>query len=389
MDLDVLVETMDQVVRSDPAASADRESIELLQRQLARLEGFVTEATAAFDASGNWGLDHARSATMWLTTTCRIPKAQAQRQVRRGRQLRRLRDLAGAWVDGDITGSHVDTVAGLRRAATEEALVRDEALLVEQARTLRFDAFVRATAYWEQLADPEGAEEDHEKRHARREVYLASSFGGMWLGKITLDPISGTIVAGELDRLEHELFEADWAAARALLGRDPSAGDLSRTPGQRRADALVEMATRSRSTTAEGRRPAPLFTVLVDYPTALCGRICELAQGTVVPPGSLLPWLDQAYFERVVFEPDRRVEVSATARLFTGATRRAIELRDRECTHPFCDVPAASCQVDHITPYTAGGPTTQENGRLLCGFHNRLRNERPPPDGHQRPPPDG
>jgi len=66
--------------------------------------------------------------------------------------------------------------------------------------------------------------------------------------------------------------------------------------------------------------------------------------------------------------------------LFSGATRRAIELRDRECTHRYCDTPAASCQVDHIVPFRAGGPTIEENGRLLCGFHNRLRNGRPPPD---------
>jgi hypothetical protein len=90
--------------------------------------------------------------------------------------------------------------------------------------------------------------------------------------------------------------------------------------------------------------------------------------------------LDEAHLERVVFAPSRRVEVSATARLFSGATRRAIELRDRECTHHYCDVPAASCQVDHIVPFSAGGPTVEENGRLLCGFHNRLRNGRPPPD---------
>jgi 5-methylcytosine-specific restriction protein A len=80
-----------------------------------------------------------------------------------------------------------------------------------------------------------------------------------------------------------------------------------------------------------------------------------------------------------VFGPKNRVEVSEKARLFTGATRRAIELRDRECTHPYCDLPASACQVDHIIPDAANGPTTQENGRLLCGFHNRLRNERPPP----------
>ncbi|MHB1547555.1 MAG: HNH endonuclease signature motif containing protein, partial [Acidimicrobiales bacterium] len=55
--------------------------------------------------------------------------------------------------------------------------------------------------------------------------------------------------------------------------------------------------------------------------------------------------------------------------------------RDRTCTHPTCEVSAERCQVDHIVPWAAGGPTTQENGRLLCGYHNRLRNQRPPPSG--------
>jgi 5-methylcytosine-specific restriction endonuclease McrA len=117
--------------------------------------------------------------------------------------------------------------------------------------------------------------------------------------------------------------------------------------------------------------------VLVDFPT-LQGRIYELANGTVISPGALLPLLDEAFIERAVYRPDNRVEVSETARLFTGATRRAIELRDRECTHPYCDG-SRRCEVDHIIPYVDGGPTTQENGRLLCSFHNRLRNQRPPP----------
>jgi 5-methylcytosine-specific restriction endonuclease McrA len=41
--------------------------------------------------------------------------------------------------------------------------------------------------------------------------------------------------------------------------------------------------------------------------------------------------------------------------------------------HEFCDAPADDCQVDHVIPYTAGGPTIQANGRLACGFHNRAR----------------
>src|SRR6185312_4488919 len=117
----------------------------------------------------------------------------------------------------------------------------------------------------------------------------------------------------------------------------PDAFEIRRTPAQRRVDALVEMATRSRTAPIDGIRPRPLFTVLVGYET-LRGRICELANGRgVLSPRQLLPWLDQAVVERAVFGPRNRVDVSATARLFTGATRRAVEIRDHGgCTHPYC-----------------------------------------------------
>ncbi len=144
------------------------------------------------------------------------------------------------------------------------------------------------------------------------------------------------------------------------------------------------MATRSRTAPADGIRPAPLFSVFVGYET-LHGRICELENGTVLAPSALTPWMDSAYFERAIFSFGNRVDVSVRARLFTGGTRRAIELRDRICTHPYCYEPAESCQADHIETYAEGGPTTQENGRLLCGFHNRLRNQRQ--QQRQRPPP--
>ena len=61
----------------------------------------------------------------------------------------------------------------------------------------------------------------------------------MWLGKVTLDPISGAVVADELERLERAMFEVEWSEARSSLGREPTTADLPRTSGQRRADALV------------------------------------------------------------------------------------------------------------------------------------------------------
>jgi hypothetical protein len=384
MDLRGLRAAIDELVSSGPAL-CDPESIAELEIERARLDAFVTAAVADFDASGEWAPSGARTAAAWITHACQIPKRDAARQVRRGRHCRHLPLFTAAWSKGEITADHLDVVASVRRPSTQEALARDEAMLVDYAKDLTYDEFVALMRYWAQHADPDGAEEDDMERRARRDVYLVESVSGTFLGRMTLDPISGAIVAGELGRLEQELFEADWAKARDELGRDPRVDELGRTPAQRRADALVEMATRSASAPADGRRPAPLFTVLVDYQTLL-GRICQLAQGggMVLSPGSLLPWLDQAYVERAVFSPGKRVECSVTARFFTGATRRAIEVRDQVCQHPYCDRPVEQCQADHIVEYSQGGLTTQENGRLLCGFHNRQRNQQP----NERPPPD-
>jgi hypothetical protein len=380
MDLVVLEEAIDQLRESAPSSWCDPDSLQFLYRQLSRLEAVVSEATAAFDASGSWALDGARNAAAWVATRCHERPGRAKAMVRRGRGLRYLPHGAQAFASGTVPAAQIDLLVGARTPQTAVAMAGDEEMLVAQATELRYGDFEKVVQYWKHRADPNGAEASDEDRRQSRDVYLARSFEGMWLGQMTLDPLSGAIVAGELERLEQALFEADWAEAASRLDQDPTPGDLARSPRQRRADALVEMATRSRTAPADGRRPGPLFSVLVDYPT-LKGPVCELADGTVLNPGALVPWLTEAYIERVVFGPENRVEVSATARLFTGATRRALELRDRQCTHPYCDIAADKCQADHIIPFAHGGPTTQENGQMRCGFHNRLRNQRPPPDG--------
>ena len=128
----------------------------------------------------------------------------------------------------------------------------------------------------------------------------------------------------------------------------------------------VEMATRSRTAPADGRRPAPLISVLVEFPT-LAGRICELANGTVLTPGALLPLLDEAYIERAVFTPRIRVEVSETPRLFTRHNQECHRAPGQPtCYHPYCDG-SGPRQVDRIIPYAEGGPTNQENGRRIQG----------------------
>ncbi len=386
MELDDIEEALDALVASGAANYGDGASIERLHRIQSRLDSFVTESTAAFEAGEEWAADGAKTAASWIATRCRVPRAAAKRRVRLGRALRHLPGCAEAWREGAIGVDAARAIASARRHRTEAAMARDESMLVAQAAEMGFEDFDRALSYWKQLADPDGADAADEERKASRNVFLETSFSGMWLGQMTLDPVSGSIVAGELNRLEHDLFEADCAEATERLGRRARLDELARTSAQRRADALVEMATRSASAPADGIRPAPLFSVFVGYET-LHGRICELENGTVLAPSALAPWMDAAYFERAIFSLGNRVDVSVRARLFTGGTRRAIELRDRICTHPYCYEPAENCQGDHIETWAEGGATTQENGRLLCGFHNRLRNQNEHRPQRQRPPP--
>ena len=267
MELENFSDALDALVASDAANYGDGASIVELQRLLSRFESFVTEATAAFEVGEEWAAEGAKSAAAWISTRTRVPRSAAKRRVRLGRALRQLPACARAWRDGAIGSDAAGAIASARRHRTESSMARDEEMLVDLATELGFEDFARALAYWKQLADPDGAEAADEERKAARNVFLESSLNGMWLGQMTLDPISGSIVANELSRLEHELFEADCAEAKERLGRTPRADELARTSGQRRADAMVEMATRSASAPAEGIRPAPLFSVFVGYET--------------------------------------------------------------------------------------------------------------------------
>jgi len=360
--LQALEAVLDEVGGTDPVLLADGESMEVLQRCVSRLAAICTRATAAFDALGDWEADGARSAASWLAVRCSLPPACARRRVRLGRELRHLPVAEGAWLAGQVGEAQVTALAAARTPATEQAMARDEAILVDQAAKLRHDGFVRVLAYWSQCADPDGTEDRAGAQVEARRFHLSQSLGGTWLGDLVLDPVNGAVVANQLSRIEAELFEADWAQARAERDEQACGADLPRTPSQRRADALVEMATRAASAHPGARRPEPLFTVMVGYET-FAGRICELANARVVSPGALVPWLERAWVERVVFEgPSRVIDV--------GAARQAV----RRC-HP----PGGAGAGPGVLP-----PAVRRAGRGLPGRPRRALGCRRAHRGRQR-----
>ena len=55
--------------------------------------------------------------------------------------------------------------------------------------------------------------------------------------------------------------------------------------------------------------------------------------------------------------------------------RRAIETRDVHCVFAGCTAPAAWCDVHHVVHWAFGGPTSCENGALLCERHHTAVHE--------------
>ena len=209
MELENFEDALEALIASGAEHYGDGASMETLHALEARFESFMTEAVSAFEKGEEWAADGAKTATAWIATRCRVSRAGARRRVRLGRTLRHLPAVAEAWREGAIGEDQAQAIAWARRHRTEAAMARDEAMLVSQATEMGFEDFSRVLAYWKQLADPDGAEASDEEKKASRDVFLTSSFNGMWLGQMTLDPINGAIVSNELDRL----------GARPLRGR--------------------------------------------------------------------------------------------------------------------------------------------------------------------------
>ena len=64
------------------------------------------------------------------------------------------------------------------------------------------------------------------------------------------------------------------------------------------------------------------------------------------------------------------LDLGQERRLVTPDLRAALELRDRGCVMPGCDVGPVGCEAHHIVPWASGGPTALHNLVLLCVQHH-------------------
>jgi hypothetical protein len=344
-----------------------------LERCKAKTAALEARLLRRFEGDGRWALVGALKPQAHLATKQRVPSKTFDRPCSVARRLAHLPALEAALAAGEISTAHRDKVLAVDNPRIHEALVRDEATIIDWARTMRWKDFDHALTEWLTEQDQDGPEPDTTEGNR---ADWSRTYQDRWRIDADLDAIGGAIWAAEADRLERLEFEADWREATERLGREPTANELRRTPKQRRAAALIAMARRSATGPEDHRRGSILLSIFTgpDW----FRRLAELDNGTPVRPGQLMPWLDDITFETFLTDTEhRQVSVSAQ-RTYRGALRRFVLGRDAECFHPYCDEPAARCQTDHRTPHSKAGPTSAANGQPACPGHNRAKGNKDP-----------
>jgi hypothetical protein len=184
-------------------------------------------------------------------------------------------------------------------------------------------------------------------------------------------PVDGRV------RLSGSLTVEDAAIIGAALEPlcTPRPGD-ARSPGQQRADALVDvcrLALRTGNLPDNGGEPPQVAVTLpFDALTQQLG-VATLDTGERIAPAAARRLACDAQILPVVLGGAGQVlDVGRARRLATGSLRRALVVRDRGCAFPDCDRPPRWCDAHHLVSWADGGPTELANLVLLCRRHHRL-----------------
>jgi len=239
-------------------------------------------------------------------------------------------------------------------------LVQD--LLVEHGQLTEphpFAVFARMVAL---TCDPDGKLDE---RNPTEKVELTIGARNATTGLSTLK--------GKLDDLGVELLAQ---AIDGLAAPQPAADGTPdpRTPAVRRGQALKEMLRRyldlGDAPVQGGERPHVTVTIdLQDLKNSVGAAMLEHG-GPVSAGEARMLACDARIVPAVLGGPSQVLDVGAASRSFPVAISRAITLRDRGCTWPGCDRPAGWCDRHHLTHWVNDGPTSYENGCLLCPHHH-------------------
>jgi len=120
---------------------------------------------------------------------------------------------------------------------------------------------------------------------------------------------------------------------------------------------------------------ATTLTVLIDSDTLRrdldAAGVASTSAGDRITAGEARRLACQAQILPAVLGGESEIlDLGRESRCFTPAQRKALNLRDKECTTLGCSMPAEFSEAHHKVPWAQGGKTDLADGILLCPFHH-------------------
>jgi hypothetical protein len=187
-----LAGAIDAIAAVDPVQLADQDlhdQVMALQHEMSRLAVLRARLLAAWDARRLWADDGSKSAAARLAREGDASPMTARVELRRARKLRTMPATAAALAEGKLSVDKADLLAQVNQPEIAHLFARDEQLLLEEIKPLRFADAVSAVQYWLRLAEDEVGRKPSSCRHDGRHLTAVRAIFGTVDVRGTLDVI--------------------------------------------------------------------------------------------------------------------------------------------------------------------------------------------------------
>jgi len=348
--------------------SPGRLAQELIQLRHAcdRLELEFSLSAARFAATDEYQAQGSITPIDWIRHQCRMSGHAAAERVCVGGEMERLPLSIEALEEGRIGFAHLALLARTSSALHESPTTKgfDEAALLAGAAELSVGHFRNVCHHARHAGDPEGYAAEEARGVEDRVLELNSAEDGFVYIRGLLDSAGGAVLRTALEPLAVK-----------------SGADDDRHRDRRLADALVELAGHGLDSGALPQRASQRVHLQV---TASLETLLGVPGAAAAEMEFALPisarmverFACDATITRVLLGPDSAVvDVGRSRRVVAGATRRALNVRDKCCQWPGCERPASWTAAHHLTHWSRGGKTNLANLILLCHRHHWMVHE--------------
>jgi hypothetical protein len=311
----------------------------------------------------------------------RVSRSRAASIRRAGRATYRYPNFHCALLARKITLAHIDLMAKWAKKANSDQVRDAEPALAAVAVLSTPEEFEDALRTWVAIADPDEHLDEFLRAQARRHLHLQPDlFCNVHVTGV-LEPLLGEQVMNTVFENARRLQAQDRDLSIAEANHDALVTLILDPHGEGTLRPRLEILVPEHH--ADGQ-PSPdagaEATVPVPADRGFSGvRHPRTAGGNLIPPAVVRGLKPAARVRRHRVAPAGvLVDDRPAGRHFTTLQRRMIRLRDGCCQHPGCRRPSRVCEYDHITPWSARGPTLVSNGQLLCPFHHQWKHRHDP-----------